>query len=72
MKNLSDWKTPVCQMAAGIRRRVLAHTIAHNGGYLNQACSSAEILATLYGKILKLAPLGKPLIPGRFPGTPKP
>jgi transketolase len=39
---------------------------------LNQACSSAEILATLYGKILKLAPLGKPLIPGRFPGTPKP
>jgi transketolase len=59
-------------MAAGIRRRVLAHTIARNGGYLSQACSSAEIFAVLYGRILKLSPLDSPVLPGKFPGTPKP
>jgi transketolase len=58
-------------MANGIRCRVLAHTLARNGGYLSQACSSAEIFATLYGKVLKLAPLEKPILPGRFQGTPK-
>ncbi|MDY6994847.1 MAG: hypothetical protein SVR94_19855 [Pseudomonadota bacterium] len=31
-----------------IRRRVFKHTLNNNGGYLNQACSSAELLATLY------------------------
>ena len=59
-------------MAAGIRRRVLAHTLSRNGGYLSQACSAAEIFASLYGKILKLALLEKPLLPGPFPGTPGP
>lgn len=59
-------------MAAGIRRRVLAHTLARNGGYLSQACSAAELFASLYGKILKLAPLDEPLLPGSFPGTPGP
>ena len=33
------------RVAAGIRRRVLEHTIEH-GGYLSQACSAAEMLAT--------------------------
>ncbi|MDR2661761.1 MAG: hypothetical protein LBC31_02050 [Treponema sp.] len=58
--------------AAGIRRRVLAHTLAHNSGYLSQACSSAEIFAVLYTKILKLKPLDKPLMPDRFSGVPGP
>ena len=35
-------------MARAVRRRVLEHTLRENGGYLSQACSSAEILATLY------------------------
>ncbi len=64
------WKTRIETMAAGIRRRVLAHTLARNGGYLSQACSAAELFASLYGKILKLAPLDQPLLPGPFPGTP--
>jgi transketolase len=68
----SNWENRVRKIANGIRRRVLAHTLARNGGYLSQACSSAEIFAVLYGKVLKLAPLEKPIVPGRFQGTPKP
>ena len=64
------WKIRIETMAAGIRRRVLAHTLARNGGYLSQACSAAEIFASLYGKILKLAPLETPLLPGPLAGTP--
>ncbi|MDR2644349.1 MAG: hypothetical protein LBC74_16335 [Planctomycetaceae bacterium] len=65
------WKFLVKRMAYGIRRRVLAHTIARNGGYLSQACSSAEIFATLYGKILRLAPLERPILPTKFNEPPK-
>jgi transketolase len=65
------WKKQIQEMAAGIRRRVLAHTLAWNGGYLSQACSSAEIFAVLYGRVLKLQPLKKPLLPERFQETPK-
>lgn len=67
----NDWQISVREMAAGIRRRVLAHTLAWNGGYLSQACSSAEIFAVLYGRVLKLQPLAKPIVPERFHETPK-
>lgn len=60
------------QIAAGIRRRVLAHTLTNNGGYLSQACSSAEILATLYTRVMTLGPSTEPLIPRPFPGVPGP
>lgn len=40
------------QVALGIRRRALEITVARNGGYLGQACSGAEILATLHGRVL--------------------
>ncbi|MCL2005665.1 MAG: hypothetical protein FWG73_05815 [Planctomycetaceae bacterium] len=65
------WQASIQKIADGIRRRVLAHTLAWNGGYLSQACSSAEIFATLYGRILKLQSLDKPIIPERFHETPK-
>lgn len=64
------WQEEVNKMARGIRLRVLEHTIMENGGYLCQACSSAEIMSTLYKKILKLEKLDKPLMPGPFTGTP--
>ena len=51
-----------CQVAAGIRRRVLRHTIRH-GGYLSQACSSAEIFSLIYGHAMKLGPSEGPIIP---------
>lgn len=51
----------VRKMANGIRRRVLEITIAKNGCYLSQALSSAEILSSLYGGIMKLGASQAPL-----------
>jgi transketolase len=61
------------RLAASIRALVLERTLAAGGGYLSQACSSADLLATLYGAVLKLAPLEAPLLPDPFrdvPGRP--
>jgi transketolase len=68
----SSWQDDVNRVAAGIRRRVLEHTIKSNGGYLSQACSSAEIFATLYVKIMNLGRIDTPLVPKPFPGVPGP
>jgi transketolase len=67
---MPSWKKKVDAAARGIRRRVLEHTVSNNGGYLSQACSSAELLATLYLKILNLTPLATPVRPPKFPGVP--
>jgi transketolase len=73
------WKRPaedssslndVQRVASNVRRRVLEYTIRNNGGYLSQACSSAETLATLYLRALKLGPSVAPMIPGPFRGSP--
>ncbi len=68
----TSWQDDVKRVAAGIRRRVLEHTIRNNGGYLSQACSSAEILATLYVKVMDLGKIKTPLVPKPFPGVPGP
>ncbi len=65
-----NWQEEAKRVALGIRRRVLAHTLSNNGGYLSQACSSAEILAVLYTKVMQLAPSQAPLVPEPFPGVP--
>ncbi len=59
-------------MADGIRRRVTAFTftLKNGGGYLSQACSSAEILATLYTKVMNLGPSVAPPVPPPFSGVP--
>ena len=62
----------VRRAAAGIRRRVMDHTITHAGGYLSQACSAAEILSTLYLKTLRLGPSVAPAVPRPFGGVPGP
>ncbi|MDX9720118.1 MAG: 1-deoxy-D-xylulose-5-phosphate synthase N-terminal domain-containing protein [Myxococcota bacterium] len=59
-------------VAAAIRRRVLEHTLRNNGGYLSQACSAAEILATLYTDILRIGPSTAPLLPPPFEAVPAP
>ncbi len=69
--NHTDWKTEAQRVAAGIRLRVLEHTVKQNGGYLSQACSSAEILAALYTHIMNTAKIEAPIMPGRFPGVPR-
>ena len=65
-----NWIEESKSVAAGIRRRVLEHTVRNNGGYLSQACSSAEIWASLYTKILKIGESEAPMIPAPFPGVP--
>jgi transketolase len=64
------WQKQAHTAASGIRKRVLEHTINTNGGYLSQACSSAEIFASLYTHILHIEPSQAPMIPLPFPGTP--
>lgn len=59
------------QIAANnIRKHVLKLTLERNGCYLSQACSAAEILATMYLGVLNISESKAPLIPGEFPGTP--
>jgi transketolase len=67
-----NWQDRALKAANGIRRRVLEHTLKNNGGYLSQACSSAEILAALYTRIIKLGPSEAPLMPRPFAGVPGP
>ncbi len=70
IKPQPGWQEICRNTASGIRRRTLEHTIAANGGYLSQACSSAEIFAALYTKIMNLGPCEAPPIPLPFPGVP--
>ncbi|MGJ8455480.1 transketolase [Pseudothermotoga sp. U03pept] len=60
----------VKRIANGIRRRVLEFTIRNGGGYLSQACSSAEIFATLYTELMNIGPSLAPKIPPAFCGVP--
>ena len=60
------------RVANAVRRRVLEYTLLNNGGYLSQACSCAETLATLYLKSLHLGPSAAASIPGTFRGSPGP
>lgn len=66
------WQDEVRQVAGRVRRRVLEHTIRNNGGYLSQACSSADLLATLYLRVMKLGPSIGPPRPRPFAGVPGP
>ncbi len=68
----SSWVDRANRTAEAVRRRVLAHTLENNGAYLSQACSSAEILATLYTKIMRLGPSEGPTEPRPFSGVPGP
>ena len=65
------WLPQVLQTASAIRRRVLEHTLRNNGGYLSQACSSAETLATLYLRVIKFGPSTAAPVPPPFSGVPK-
>ncbi|MCW4459787.1 transketolase [Microbacterium sp. MPKO10] len=64
------WQKEAERVARRIRARVLELTILKNGCYLSQALSSAEVLATLYTKILKLEDLAEALPSPPFTGVP--
>lgn len=65
-----DWREKARHTAYAVRRSALEFTIRSSGGYLSQACSAAEIFATLYTKIMKLGPSRAPLVPPAFTGVP--
>lgn len=67
-----SWQDDVRRVARGIRQRVLEHALTNEGGYLSQACSAAETLATLYLKVMNLGPSEAPRVPLPFPGVPSP
>lgn len=71
-KEVKDWVADVERTAHNIRIRVFEHVLKNNGGYLSQACSSAEIFATLYMKVMNLGPSEAPMIPPAFGGAPGP
>jgi transketolase len=64
------WQEDTRAVADRIRVRVLDHVLSHNGGYMSQALSSAEIFAMLYTRILRLGPSTAPMIPQPFAGVP--
>ena len=66
----SNWIGECQRIADEIRKRTLAHSIVH-GGYLSQACSSAEIFGTLYGHIMNLGPSKGPCVPPPYEGWSK-
>jgi len=66
------WQERTRAVAAGIRRRVFEHVLLNGEGYLSQACSAAEMLAMLYTRTLRLAPLDAPITPPPFAGVPGP
>ena len=57
-------------VASEIRSLAASWTLRNNGGYLAQACGSAEIFATLYSEVLDLGPSTGSLRPPRFSGVP--
>lgn len=69
---MSDWKESTQAIADGIRRRVLEHVLKNNGGYMSQACSSAEMFAMLYNRVMKLGAGTGPMEPRKFIGVPGP
>lgn len=60
----------ITRVADAVRRRVLEHTLRNNGGYLSQACSAADVLATLYLRVMRHGSSTAPLIPRDFAGVP--
>ncbi len=64
------WTEKVARAALGMRRKAFEHTVKSQGGYLSQVCSSAELLSTLYLKVLQLEESEGSASPRPFPGLP--
>lgn len=62
----------VQKIANNIRKQILGVALKTGGCYLAQACSSAEIVASLYTKVMNLGPSKGLWEPIPFPGVPGP
>ena len=67
---MESWQDTARRTAQSIRLRVLDHVLKNNGGYMSQACSSAELLSVLYTRVMNLGPSISPMIPPPFSGVP--
>ncbi len=65
-------KSDVLKVATNIRKRILGIALEKGGCYLTQACSSAEIVASMYMNILNIGPSQGNLDAQLFPGVPSP
>ena len=59
-------------IANSIRKQILGIALRTGGCYLAQACSSAEIVASLYTNVMNLGPSEGLWEPIPFPGVPGP
>lgn len=66
----ASWVVDTARVGNQIRARVIDLTLQQNGCYLSQALSSADILATLYTRVLNLSDLPHPLASASFVGVP--
>lgn len=62
----------VSRVALSIRGYAAEWAIRANGGYLAQACGTAELFALLHTHVLDLGPSLAPTTPPRFAHTPRP
>jgi len=69
--SINDWQTEANRIARNVRLRVLDHVLRSNGGYMSQACSAAELMSTLYLKVMNLGQSSAPMIPLPFAGVPR-
>jgi len=60
------------KVATQIRKQILGITLKTGGCYLAQACSSAEVVASLYTDIMNIGPSEAPWEAIPFPGVPGP
>jgi transketolase len=72
MPQINFSKEAIQKAATNIRKNILRLAIEKNGCYLGQACSSAEIVTTLYMKIINLGPSCGSMEALPFPGVPGP
>jgi len=72
MTSSSTSTEEVARVAGGIRALAAKWAIRANGGYLAQACGTAELLAVLHTRVLDLGASTAPMTPPRFSRTPTP
>jgi len=63
------WEASAQTIANRIRLRVLEHTLRHHGGYMSQACSTAEMFSALYTRMMNLGTVEVPIVPPPFNGV---
>jgi transketolase len=68
----SAWVVEARTVADATRLLAAQVCAANAGGYLVQACGSAEILATLYTRLMDLGPSTGAMLPDRFDDVPRP